>query len=65
MELFIQDLFGDKSMGTLENVETLIFCDETKFCEVNNDKEDAVYYLGNGLITKPIVFFTCPSTPEL
>ncbi len=31
---------------TLKDVETFIFCDETKFNIANNDKEDAIYYFG-------------------
>ncbi len=30
----------------LKDVDTLIFCDETKFYVANNDKEDAIYYFG-------------------
>lgn len=33
-------------MSSLSDVETIIFCDETKFGIANNDKEDAIYYFG-------------------
>lgn len=32
-------------MATLDNVETIIFCDETKFDIRNNEPEEAIYYL--------------------
>lgn len=37
-----------------ENVETLIFCDETKFSIANNDKEDAIYYFGIAVTKKDV-----------
>lgn len=32
-------------MATLDNVETIIFCDETKFDIRNKEPEEAIYYL--------------------
>ena len=38
----------------LEGVETLIFCDETKFYIANNDKEDAIYYFGIAVLKNDV-----------
>jgi hypothetical protein len=38
----------------LEDIETFIFCDETKFSIANSDKEDAIYYFGISVIKKDI-----------
>lgn len=41
-------------MATLENIETLIFCDETKFNVANNHKEDAIYYFGIAVLKSEV-----------
>jgi len=38
----------------LEDVETLMFCDETKFSIANSDKEDAIYYFGISVIKEDV-----------
>lgn len=41
-------------MSSLAEVETLIFCDETKFNIRNNDKEDAIYYFGIAVLKNDV-----------
>jgi hypothetical protein len=41
-------------MNALKDVETLIFCDETKFSIANNDKEDAIYYFGIAVLKNDV-----------
>ncbi len=41
-------------MSSLSDVETLIFCDETKFSIANNDKEDAIYYFGISVLKNDV-----------
>lgn len=40
--------------SSLEDVETLIFCDETKFSIADCDKEDAIYYFGVSVRKKDV-----------